>query len=160
MIARLAVGVCTLLLTLGAVLTGAIWKNGVISHGDTGDGNGAIDGGLLQVATGANHSLAIVKGGDIYGWGSNDCGQLGIVDSNNGVPQKIIVEGNIKFKAISAGDGSDSFAISESGDIYGWGNNIDYQIGLGDNSESYITTPTKINVTGNPKFIAMSTLSI
>lgn len=32
---------------------------------------------VVQVAAGAYHSAAVVKGGDLYTWGFGDCGQLG-----------------------------------------------------------------------------------
>lgn len=71
-----------------------------------------------DISAGGDHSLAIDEEGNIWGWGYNHYGQLGIETGGDSEPQKIISE--LKFKKISAG-GSHSLAIDEEGNLWCWG---------------------------------------
>jgi alpha-tubulin suppressor-like RCC1 family protein len=45
---------------------------------------------IVRLAAGQSHVLAFTASGDIYGWGSNDGGQLGLGNrTNQGAPQKL-----------------------------------------------------------------------
>ena len=95
---------------------------------------------LPAVAAGAMHSLVLTESGEVYAWGDNDDGQLGLGDREERLtPTK--VEGLPKVKAIAAGGGY-SLALTESGEVYAWGNNAIGQLGLGDREERL--TPTKV----------------
>ena len=64
-----------------------IWAWGLNSSGQLGTGSTATQiltptllttpTGVLGVATGANHTLAVTSGGSVYAWGANASGQLG-----------------------------------------------------------------------------------
>ena len=95
---------------------------------------------LPAIAAGKTHSLALTESGEVYAWGDNDGGQLGLGDREERLtPMK--VEGLPKVKAIAA-VGGHSLALTESGEVYAWGNNEFGQLGLGDREERL--TPTKV----------------
>ena len=87
-----------------------------------GEGAGGVpepDRPLPAVAAGAMHSLVLTESGEVYAWGDNDDGQLGLGDREERLtPTK--VEGLPKVKAIAAG-GVHSLALTESGEVYAWG---------------------------------------
>ena len=86
---------------------------------------------------------AITKTGDVYAWGNNDSGQLGIGNTTNqSVPVKINGLKNIE-KIFNINYGS-MYAKSITGEIYVWGNNCWKELGLGQNSESFIVNPTTL----------------
>jgi len=76
-------------------------------------------GRFNTVSVGANHGAAISTSGDLYTWGNNKHGQLGVGDFNNRTtPTK--VPGLKNVVAVSLG-GYSSAAITENGDLYLWG---------------------------------------
>jgi alpha-tubulin suppressor-like RCC1 family protein len=105
---------------------------------------------VKAVAAGYNYSLALTESGEVYAWGWNEEGQLGLGDTEDRLtPTK--VEGLPKVKAIAAG-GAHSLALTESGEVYVWGYNASGQLGLGD-TEARLT-PTKVE--GLPKVKAIA----
>ena len=100
----------------------------------------ADDGTVLQ-----GHSLAINSNGELFAWGSNDRGQLGLGDSiDRSVPTRVGTESN--WIAISVG-GSSSFAINSNGELFAWGFGMGGRLGLGDNSDRNI--PTRVGTASN-----------
>ena len=96
------------------------------------------------ISSGGYHSLIIDENNDIYSFGYNKYGQLGLGNNiNRNIPEKIpIIDTNIiKVKAISAGK-FHSLIIDENNDVYSFGNNKHGQLGLGDNISRFI--PIKI----------------
>jgi alpha-tubulin suppressor-like RCC1 family protein len=98
----------------------------------------AIAGGSFR--GGPHHYLALTQSGEVYAWGCNDKGQLGLGDTQwRTKPTK--VPGLSAVKAIAAG-WEHSLALTESGEIYGWGANGYGQLGVGDTQDRL--TPTKV----------------
>lgn len=84
-----------------------------------------------QVSAGSFHSLALASSGDLYAWGTNEVGQLGvgkwIVLSSS--PMKVpLPPGASRWVRISAG-GKHSLAMTDDGSLYGWGANNVGQVG-------------------------------
>ena len=84
----------------------------------------------------------------IYSWGQNNCGQISTgIGSNQSVPRKVnSILSNKIVAAIACGQTS-SIAVTDSGEVYGWGYNGVGQLGIG----NYINqaTPAKvINLNG------------
>jgi len=93
-----------------------------------------VDAGNLkfkETSAGWEYTLALAENGDLYAWGRNNYGQLGLGDNTERDTPTHISQGNRKYKAISAGP-SFALAIAENGDLYAWGHNNDGQLGLGD----------------------------
>uniref|UniRef100_A0A673UWZ9 HECT and RLD domain containing E3 ubiquitin protein ligase 5 n=2 Tax=Suricata suricatta TaxID=37032 RepID=A0A673UWZ9_SURSU len=87
---------------------------------------------IIQITCGDYHSLALSKGGELFAWGQNLHGQLGIGSLSASVPTPQIVKNlsGIPLVQISAGK-AHSMALSMSGNIYSWGRNDFGQLGLG-----------------------------
>ncbi|KAM4734007.1 putative E3 ubiquitin-protein ligase HERC3 [Anableps anableps] len=98
---------------------------------------------VAQVACGSQHSVALTKEGQVYTWGLDSRGQLGLGKRSSGArsPQQVRSLSSIPVVRISAG-GDQSFALSVSGGVFGWGRNDCGQLGLGDTKDTY--TPTCI----------------
>lgn len=93
--------------------------------------------GIVSIETGAYHSFAISKTGDVYAWGLNNFGETGIMD-NAGQDDAVIVKPQIvsvlKDKKITSikGGGHHSLAATEDGDCLAWGRIDGHQIGISD----------------------------
>ncbi|XP_053891185.1 probable E3 ubiquitin-protein ligase HERC4 isoform X2 [Malaclemys terrapin pileata] len=94
---------------------------------------------IMQVACGYCHSLALSKGSEVYSWGQNKYGQLGIgyEFKKQTSPQMIKSLLGIPFAQIAAG-GAHSFVLTLSGAIFGWGRNKFGQLGLNDENDRYV----------------------
>uniref|UniRef100_A0A8D0AX56 Uncharacterized protein n=1 Tax=Sander lucioperca TaxID=283035 RepID=A0A8D0AX56_SANLU len=88
---------------------------------------------LVQIAAGGEQSFALSVSGGVFGWGRNHCGQLGLGDTTAGTnsPQHLRSLSALPLVQIAAG-GEQSFALSVSGGVFGWGRNHCGQLGLGD----------------------------
>ncbi|XP_032717734.1 E3 ISG15--protein ligase HERC5 isoform X1 [Lontra canadensis] len=87
---------------------------------------------IIQITCGDYHSLALSKGGELFAWGQNLHGQLGIGRLFASIPTPQVVEhlSGVPLVQISAGK-AHSMALSMSGNIYSWGRNDLGQLGLG-----------------------------
>ena len=90
----------------------------------------------MRVASGAYHTLAINSRGELYAWGSNKNGQLGIgtTTENELAPQR--VGNDSDWEAISGGE-YHSLALKSDGTIYSWGANSVGQLGNGENGADF-----------------------
>ncbi|XP_024416980.2 probable E3 ubiquitin-protein ligase HERC4 isoform X2 [Desmodus rotundus] len=94
---------------------------------------------IVQVACGYYHSLALSKASEVFSWGQNKYGQLGLgIDCNKQAsPQLIKSLIGIPFMQVAAG-GAHSFVLTLSGAIFGWGRNKFGQLGLNDENDRYV----------------------
>jgi RHS repeat-associated protein len=131
---------------------GSVWSWGYNNYGQLGSGNGGINysipaqvtglSGIVSVAGGGFHSLALKNDGSVWSWGYNAVGQLGDWTTTDrampvqvqGLPANIV--------AIAAG-AYHSLALDSGGNLYGWGYNNEGELGLGNNfsmlNPQYIT---------------------
>eukprot|EP01047_Picozoa_sp_COSAG01_P021969 COSAG01_NODE_1291_length_10881_cov_33.377017_2_plen_607_part_00 len=86
---------------------------------------------VRQVAAGGFHSVVVTQGGRVAAFGKNNCGQLGIdckdsqVNSPKMLPQ-------FAEPVVSVACGCEhSFVLTDQGSAYGFGRNIEGQLGLG-----------------------------
>lgn len=106
---------------------------------------------VTAIAAGSNHLLVLTTHGSIYTWGAGEQSQLGrkVLERrkiHGTTPEKVTL-GNRARKAIKVGAGSfHSFAVDESGDVWGWGLNSMGQIGTGyeTSDDSVVQLPQKV----------------
>ncbi|CAG2163500.1 unnamed protein product [Oppiella nova] len=86
---------------------------------------------VVDIVCGANHTLALTGGGHVYSWGYNESGEVGNGTVNNqSVPYRVSgVLANQHVTGIACGNNF-SVAITETGQLFNWGNNSTGQLGL------------------------------
>lgn len=119
----------------------------VVGQGGTGNLAGVVD-----VAGGGSQSLAISSSGNLFSWGSNGYGELGINTSDtnvHGSPVQVLGQGGSGFLSSidGAGGGSSGFslAVDNNGIPRGWGRGFEGQLG---NNSINTTNPTPLPPNG------------
>ena len=129
--------------------------NGLLSFGET----------VISLATGAAHTVALTSAGDVYVWGLNTQGQLGLGDTiQRDTPVKhqgLSASGSSRVLApgetvasLVAGS-SHTLVLTSVGDVYVWGINSGGQLGLGDTTQR--DTPVKhqgLSASGSSRVLA------
>ncbi|XP_062334948.1 probable E3 ubiquitin-protein ligase HERC3 isoform X1 [Osmerus eperlanus] len=99
---------------------------------------------IIQVACGQKHCFALTEDCQLFTWGENGRGQLGLGRGapSSLTPQPLTSLCGIPLAQISAG-GQHSLALSLSGAVFGWGNNQAGQLGLGDTADRHSPAPVR-----------------
>lgn len=100
----------------------------------------ATDWGAIYGRGGGRVSTAIKTNGDLYVWGSNENGQLGLGDTTNRTVPTSLLAGT-DWLSISPSD-RQFIAIKADGTLWSWGKSDYGQLGLGDHVQH--TTPTQV----------------
>ena len=96
---------------------------------------------IKQISCGASFTICVCESGDVYAFGSNDTGQLGLGNYSGKSPLQIECLSNIDFVACGS---FHAICKSYSGEIFAWGSNDKGQLGI--NKKSYKKTkPVKCN---------------
>ncbi|XP_051008249.1 probable E3 ubiquitin-protein ligase HERC6 [Acomys russatus] len=106
---------------------------------------------IIQVSCGHYHSLALSEDGQVFSWGNNSQGQLGLglKFCSQASPQRVKSLEGIPLAQVAAG-GNHSFALSLKGTSYGWGSNSAGQLALsGKNIEVQMYKPCSIGALKN-----------
>ncbi|TVY09045.1 RCC1 domain-containing protein [Paenibacillus cremeus] len=98
-------------------------------------------GEVKAIAAGNSHAIILTKDGDVYTWGANAFGQLGLgnYDKTNTLTNKIADLSHVV--SIAAGSFY-SMAVKDDGSVWTWGNNAMGQ--LGDGTTTTKTVPTQV----------------
>jgi len=111
--------------------------------------------GVVQVAAGNEHVLVLCENGDVYAFGHNRYGQLGIGNMNT-ITQK---NAPVKIEALSGKDvvkiatGMNcSYAITADGTLYSWGANFLGQLGDGNAALDNRDLPNAVTISGYKVF--------
>ena len=111
------------------------------------DAYGSVLEGIVMVAAGGSHSLALTKDGYVYAWGLNENGQTGTGAGETPYPTRVVRESDGAplggIVAIAAGH-SHSLALDKDGNVWAWGRNTEGQLGIG----TQVDAARAVQVTG------------
>ena len=106
-------------------------------------GKGEIGSGVVTaIAAGSNHALALTEHGQVYAWGSNQYGSLGIGNETPGFrstsPVAVVSNGALAGKNVTtiAAVDSRSMVLTSDGRVFGWGINWNGELGTGNTAGS------------------------
>lgn len=151
-VAVVAAGACH---SLAVTRSGWVYSWGCNTHGQLGLGGsvpqqqtpkrvvGELESRVvMQVVAGAQYSLGLTADMQLYSWGANGAGQLGLnstVDQH--LPRLITATdgGNLAALLIAAG-GQHTIAVTLAQQVYVWGANAHGQLGLGDKVDRLMPT--------------------
>ncbi|XP_048383534.1 probable E3 ubiquitin-protein ligase HERC3 isoform X4 [Stegostoma tigrinum] len=84
---------------------------------------------LAQIATGGTHSFTLSLSGAVFGWGRNNCGQLGLSDDKDrDVPNHVKFLRTQKIVYISCGE-EHTAALTKNGGVFTFGAGLCGQLG-------------------------------
>ncbi|GAX82001.1 hypothetical protein CEUSTIGMA_g9429.t1 [Chlamydomonas eustigma] len=85
---------------------------------------------VVQVVCGSSHTLCVTAQSQVYAWGSNSSGQLGLGDKKDRA-MPILVDALWALPVVQLAAGSShSLALTKNGHIFAWGSNDSGQLGL------------------------------
>ena len=96
---------------------------------------------VVHVAAGGYHTICATADGSMFTWGGGKDGILGLGEwSNRRVPT--MVRGELRDKAVVqvAAGFEHSACVTADGLVYAWGNNARDQLGIGDATDSTLTS--------------------
>ncbi|XP_076926489.1 ultraviolet-B receptor UVR8-like [Bidens hawaiensis] len=107
------------------------------------------------IAVGAFHNLALLEDGNLWGWGNNEYGQLGTGDTQPR-SQPVPVQGlsGLKLVDVAAG-GWHSTALTDEGEVYGWGRGEHGRLGFGDDKSSKMV-PQQVQLLAGEDIVQVS----
>ena len=111
--------------------------------------------GIVAVAAGEHHSLALKGDGTVYAWGGNGNGQLGIGNKDNHtIPYQVKGPGGTgtltNITDVAAGK-LFSLALRSDGTVWAWGGNDYGQLGV--NSDNPHTVPYQVHGVNNSGYL-------
>ncbi|XP_011882075.1 PREDICTED: probable E3 ubiquitin-protein ligase HERC4 isoform X2 [Vollenhovia emeryi] len=91
---------------------------------------------IVQIACGVEHSIALTNDGELYAWGSNREGQLGLGSHTTTEikPKRIPTLAAVPIAFVACG-GYHTVVITKSGAVFSWGRNTFGQLGINDTQQ-------------------------
>ncbi|CAE7275910.1 UVR8 [Symbiodinium natans] len=150
--------------------SGDVYAAGDNNHGQLGTGGSgsseafpvptkmdlsALGAKVASVAAGCWFSLLLLESGEVYGVGLNSFGQLGLGATSPSVHTSLVkMQLTGKASSIAAGC-THSLVLLENGEVYGTGDNLDGQLGIGNTQDQ--ATPSKVRAASRVVAIAAGT---
>lgn len=107
----------------------------------------------VAIACGQTSSMALMEKGEIYGWGYNGNGQLGLGNNvNQPNPCRVQMLANTIISQIVCGY-AHTLALSDEGELFSWGANSYGQLGTG--NKANLVTPSRVTADGD-RFIEVA----
>jgi alpha-tubulin suppressor-like RCC1 family protein len=97
----------------------------------------------VTLAVGKRHACAIDLVGDLYCWGNDDHGQLGLAGRGSFQPEATRVDSPVQFREVAVGD-AHSCALTMANELLCWGSNEQGQLGQGDPELDELSSPTRV----------------
>jgi len=99
---------------------------------------------VSRVSCGMYHSAVLTAGGQLYTWGSNSKGQLGLGAEASRVFSPTLVEtlAGVPLAGVVCG-GNHTLVVSVSGALFSFGSNSHGQLGLGDTEDKFLPTQVR-----------------
>ena len=126
---------------------GTVWTWGFNSNGQLGDGtatsrslpvqvrkvDGTVLDGVVSVAAGSGHTVALGGDGRVWAWGLDNAGQLGNAQSNSTTPVLVLHTDGTVFQGVVSIEafGLTSLAVTADGTRWGWGGGSSGELGNG-----------------------------
>ena len=126
--------------------SGGSTGSGASGPGGGGTGGGQGVGGVEQMALGAQHTCLRTYRGDVYCWGRNGNGQLGVGAAVEQIelPERVPLDAKATYLAAGT---YHTCATLVDGRTMCWGKNVSGQVGVGSEAEE-IFEPTQVPLDG------------
>lgn len=98
---------------------------------------------VVSLHNGGGHCCALVPGSNLYCWGQNNHGQLGLGDTTYRHTPEMLPRLDGGVVHVSAGSVHTCFVTTTSGTVWCWGYNYSGQLALGYSGHPIKTSPTK-----------------
>ena len=86
---------------------------------------------MTRITCGQTSSMAVLENGEVYGWGYNGNGQLGLGNNINQLnPQRVTGLQGVVVTSVVCGY-AHTLAVTDEGSLYAWGANSYGQLGTG-----------------------------
>ena len=114
-------------------------------------------GAFVAIAAGAFHNLALTSTGEVYAYGLNDYGQLGLGHTASVTAPQRIIEGleGVEVADISCG-GWHSALLTTEGEVYVFGRGEYGRLGIGDKTGSSKLRPTLVKALEGTRMVQLS----
>ena len=100
------------------------------------------DRAVTMIAGGWRHSLASDADGQLFAWGWNKFGQLGLGHNDDVCsPCRVQLQGDDRVCLLSSG-WRHSVVVGRSGNFYAWGRGVNGQLGIGSTND--VNVPTEV----------------
>ncbi|KAK9791863.1 hypothetical protein WJX73_008713 [Symbiochloris irregularis] len=121
----------------GSVITWGLNNSGQLGHSAAAAhsqdlGEVLIPEAVTQASAGFYHTLCVAESGNVWSMGSNARGQLGLGKDLPGTVSPRLIKALLGVKVAQVAAGSNhSLAVSESGEVFTWGQGSEGQLGHG-----------------------------
>ena len=161
--------------TLVLKADGTVWATGLNNYGQLGNGttentntfqqvklneNGDYLENIVSIAAGYTASYAVTAEGEVYGWGRNDDGELGIGSKSSEINELYPVKMKKVSKIIQIAAGANhAIMLDADGNVWSTGYNSSGQLGIG-NTDIQVQPKQMTSVSGVKEIAAGTNHSI